>query len=117
MNPIPHDLKCALYWFINFTSKGLLDNPAWELDSIAEFDSGQLNWDKYLTTINDPTIITTAFTIWMNNIQMDDDGIVQNEQYAAFRAFQYLRQHFDHRFTNDDIQPSLTREELDEHQW
>jgi hypothetical protein len=67
MKPIPHDLKCSLYWFVNSISKGLLDNPAWELDPIDQFNSGQLNWDEYLATINDPTIISTAFTIWMNN--------------------------------------------------
>jgi hypothetical protein len=117
MKLIPHDLKCSLYWFVNSISKGLLDNPAWELDTIDEFNSGQLNWDEYLATINDPTIISTAFTIWMNNIQMDDDNIVQNEEHATFRAFQYLRQHFDHRFTHDDIQPPFTEDELDEPQF
>jgi hypothetical protein len=73
---IPHNLKCSLYWLVNSISKGLLDNSDWELDSVDEFNSGQLNWDEYLVTINDPTIISPAFTIWMNNIQMDDDDMV-----------------------------------------
>ena len=117
MNSIPHDLKRALYWFVDYTTKGLLDNPAWDFDPVEAFETEQLDWDKYIATITDPTIIKTAFTIWMNNIQMNDDGTVQNEDYAEWRAFQCLRPHFDDRFAHADIDPPFTDEELAEPQW
>ena len=117
MNPIPHDLKSALYWFVSNISKGLLQNENWDFDPIEDFDSGTLCWDKYVQTINDSTVITTAFTIWMNNIQINENGMVENSEYAAFRAFQCLRTHFDTRFVHENIVPPFSEEELTEPQW
>lgn len=114
---IPHHLKSALYWFVDFISKGLLDNKAWDFHPLEDFDSQTISWDKYIATITHPTIIKTAFTIWMNNIRMNEDGTVENEEYAAFRAFQCLRPHFDPRYSHDDIVPPFSDEELAEAQW
>ena len=116
MNSIPDGLKLALYWFVDAISKGLLDNENWDFEPVERFETGELDWDRYLAAINDPTIIKTVYTIWMNNIQMDDENRVVNEQHACFRAFQYLRTQFDEEFTFDNIAPPLTETELVEAQ-
>ena len=81
MNPIPDGLKISLYWFVDFVTKGLLDNENWDFDPMVRFDSNEFDWNRYTSAINDPTIIKTVFTIWMNNIQLDNDNRVINFEY------------------------------------
>jgi hypothetical protein len=117
MKQIPYGLKVALYWFIDAITKGLLDNENWDFDPLDRFDSGELDWNRYQAVINDPTIIKTVYTIWMNNIQLDDEHQVVNAEYACFRAFQYVRTQFDDGYTSDKIEPPLTRAEFEEAQF
>ena len=117
MNSIPDGLKISLYWFVDSVTKGLMDNENWDFDPLERFDSGELDWDRYISAINDPTIIKTVYTIWMNNIELDNENRVTNEQHASFRAFQYLRTQFDDEYTFDRITPTYTSAELNEAQF
>ena len=116
MTPLPDNLKLALYWFVDAISKGLLDNESWDFEPLEQFENGKLDWDRYLAAINDPTTIKTVYTIWMNNIRLDENYRVVNEQGASFRAFQYLRTQFDDNFSFDRIDPPFTDDELTEAQ-
>ena len=117
MKLIPSELKQALYWFVDSISKGMLENENWDFEPTEKFDNGDLDWAKYVAACNDPTVAKTAYTIWMNTIQLDRENRVLNESYATFRAFQYLRTHFDDTYNHDDITPPLTSVELDESQF
>lgn len=111
---MPHlskSLKSALYWFVQDVSKGLLEDSGWDFD----FDLHVLDWNQYQSVILDPTIIVTAYTVWMNNIQTDELGNVLNEEYAALRAFQVLRPHFDPAY--DGPTPPFADWELVEEQF
>jgi hypothetical protein len=117
MKPIPNGLKVALYWFVDAITKGLLGNENWDFDPLERFDSGELDWQQYQAAINHPTIIKTVYTIWMNNIQLDDEHQVVNKEHACFRAFQYLRTQFDSEYRFDQIDPPFTGAELGEAQY
>ncbi len=108
MPHLSHSLKSSLYWFVQDVSKGLLENDAWDFD----FDLHVPDWTQYQATILEPTIFATAFSIWMNNIELDESGNVLNEEHAALRAFQCLRPHFDPTFSHKDVQPPFADWEL-----
>ena len=41
------------------------------------------------------TTVSIIFAVYMNNIELDKDGIVQNQNYAIRRAAQYIRLSYD----------------------
>ncbi len=42
-----------------------------------------------------------AFAIFMNNLEIDEDGNVLNYKYSENRAAQYIRQYFDKNYKAD----------------
>lgn len=43
----------------------------------------------------EPSLLETAYAIFANNIEMDQDGTVLNAKYAEQRAAQYIREYCD----------------------
>ena len=43
----------------------------------------------------EPSLLETAYAIFANNIEMDEDGNVLNAKYAEQRAAQYIRKYCD----------------------
>ena len=59
----------------------------------------QLEGINYLELFgNEPSAIETAFAIFANVIEMDDNGNVINEKYAEKRAVDYIRSYCDPDF-------------------
>lgn len=55
-----------------------------------------LNGIDYTSEINEePSFTEQAFAIFMNNLEMDNDGSVTNYKYCENRAAQYIRRYFD----------------------
>ncbi len=108
-------LKSSLYWFVEDLSKGLLDNEGWDFD-YENLDSIEGLWEKYQKAILDPSIIKLVFSIWSNNIEIDENGSVLNEDRSSLRAFQYLRSCFDPDFDAGDIVPPLEDWEMVEYE-
>ncbi len=48
---------------------------------------------------NEPSAIEQVFAIYVNVIELDDDGNVLNAKYAEKRATDYLRSYCDRSFT------------------
>ena len=51
-----------------------------------------------------------AFTIFMNNLEVDEDGNVLNYKYAENRAAQYIRRYFDSSYT---VEPPFENSEME----
>jgi len=79
------------------------------------FDKRVLDWKRYQEVIVDPTVMKEAITVWSNNIEIDDKGLVINEDWARFRAFQAIRRHFDKNWSN--ITPPLEQWEAMENEF
>ena len=108
-------LKSSLYWFVEDLSKGLLDNEDWDF-GYENLDTIEGLWEKYQKAILDPSTIKQVFSIWSNNIEIDEKGNILNEDAASLRAFQYLRSCFDPDFDASDIVPPLEGWEIIEHE-
>jgi len=66
--------------------------------------------------LKDSSVLKIAFTVWFNNVEMDESGAVLNEEYAALRAFQSIRPYFDDGYSSDDISPPLEQWEVPENE-
>ena len=115
MPRLSNHIKSALYWFIEDLVKCQFENERWDFDD-DRFGTGELNYEEYLKVLTCPSGIKGAISIWSNNLEIDENGIVLNEDYAAFRAFQWLRSDFDPSFDDKDIQPPFEDWELEEHE-
>lgn len=51
-----------------------------------------------------------AFAIFMNNLEVDEDGNVLNYKYAENRAAQYIRRYFDSSYT---VEPPFENWEME----
>ena len=99
-------LKSSLYWFVEDLSKGLLQDENWDFN-LEYFDKHENSWGKYQKTICDPFVMKQVFSIWSNNIELNEKEEVINDEHSAIRAFQFLRVQFDPNFTYEDIKPPL----------
>lgn len=113
---LTRSIRSALYWFIENYSKGLVGSERWDLTNDS-FDEGTLDWEVYKSATTDPTVMKIAITVWSNNIEVDAAGVVLNEEWACFRAFQAIRLHFDPNFSNADIVPPLEQWEVMENEF
>lgn len=55
-------------------------------------------WMGLSLALSQPSAIEQAFAIYVNVIQLDDNGKVLNAKYAEKRATDYLRAYFDPNF-------------------
>ena len=113
---IPDGVKIALYWFVEHLLKGMLEDDRWDFDE-SWFEEGVKDWGKYQSALLDSGVMKTAFTVWSNNVELDENGIVTNDGYAEFRAFQSIRPHFDDEYTYDDIEPPFEQWEVIENEF
>lgn len=77
------------YWFAH----GTLGYPI--LEGIDYTDS---------TMKEESSFVEQAFAIFMNNLELDEDGSVVNYKYCEQRAAQYIRSYFEAGYT---VQPPL----------
>lgn len=61
---------------------------------------------------NEPSAIERVFAIYINLIEMDEDGVVINDEYAQRRATDYLRSYLDSVF---EVQPPYEDWEIELH--
>lgn len=108
LKQLPLPLKIALSDFIIFLQKGLIDDERWN------WDLDNTDWKLYQEAFLDPTILRTTLAVWMNAVEMDDAGNVTNQSDAAFRAYQYFRQTFDHDYIRSENAPTFEAWEIEE---
>jgi hypothetical protein len=110
-------IKSALYWFIDAYATGKLRDERWDIKQHGAFDDGVLDWKRYQEVIADPFVMKVAITVWSNNLEVDEKGLVINEDWARFRAFQAIRHHFDKNFSTANIKPPLEQWEVMENEF
>jgi hypothetical protein len=54
--------------------------------------------DYISVVLSEPSSLEAAYAIFINNIEMDDNGTVLNAKYAEQRAAQYIRQYCDETY-------------------
>ena len=59
----------------------------------------------FCSALTGPSAMKQVFSIWSNNIEIDEEGKVLNEDYALFRGGQYLRVAFDPNFHYHEVVP------------
>ena len=101
-------LKIALSDFIIDLQGGLIDDERWN------WDVERSDWKMYQESFLDPTVLRTTLAVWMNTIEMDENGNVTNESDAAFRAFQYFRHVFDLEYRESKEAPRFEPWEIEE---
>lgn len=73
------------YWFVH----GTLGYPILKgIDYLSELDE-------------DSSCMEQAFAIFMNNLELDDEGNVLNYNYCERRAAEYIREYFDPAYHPD----------------
>lgn len=91
--------------------KGLLDDDRWD------WDVERIEWPRYQEGFCDPTVLKTTLTVFLNNLQMDDGGVVVNYDDAKFRGFQYFRALIDPSYSIAQVTPPFESSELEEPDW
>ncbi len=79
-----HCLRMFTYYYTN----GTLGFMVGEVPT-----SGEIDYREELK--DSPSNVEAIFSVYMNNIEMDDDGIVLNNKHAMKRAAQYIRSTYD----------------------
>ena len=108
MTKLPFPLKMALSDFIIDLQKGLIDDERWN------WDMEKSDWKQYQGSFLDPTILRTTLAVWMNTVELDENGNVTNQVDAAFRAFQYFRHIFDREYVASEAAPTFEPWEIEE---
>lgn len=86
---LSHSFSGALRRFSYWIANGTVGYPLLEgIDYISVFS-------------DEPSLLETAYAVFANNIEMDENGTVLNEHYAQQRAAQYIRQYCDPAYTPD----------------
>lgn len=60
--------------------------------------------------MEESSFVEQAFAIFMNNLELDEDGKVLNYRYCENRAAQYIRSYFDQKYK---IEPPLENWEVE----
>jgi hypothetical protein len=92
MTKISKKIRGAVTGFMVLLCKGLMDDSRWD------WDVENCNWEKYKNTFSEPTILRSTISVFLNNLEVDSQGIVLNYVDARYRAFQYFRSHVDNDF-------------------
>ena len=72
---------------------GALRTFAYSLASGTHYQLGDVDYIELFG--NEPSAIEKVFAIYVNVIEMDENGIVLNAKYAEKRAFEYLHWYCD----------------------
>lgn len=107
MKSLSGSFKSALYWFVLDIMKGNLSHPDWDFKYVRDFNEVEGLREEFDEVISDPEVMKKVFTVWSNNIELDQSGNVVNTRHARLRAFQYLRCHFDPRFPEESVSPQF----------
>lgn len=77
---VSHSVSGAVRQFSYWIANGTVGYPLLEgVDYIEAFRES-------------PSLLETAYAVFMNNLEMDGDGRVLNAKYAEKRAAQYIKQ-------------------------
>lgn len=85
---LSEDFRHCLRMFTYYYTNGTLGFVVGEVPTSGEFDYREEFKDT-------PSIVESIFSVYTNNIEMDNDGIVLNNKHAMKRAAQYIRSSFD----------------------
>ena len=104
---ISEDIKGAVSGFIIDLCKGLMEDERWD------WDLEECDWEYYKKCFADPGILRTTIAVFMNNLEIDENGTVSNYEDASFRGFQYFRRCCDKNYELNNF----TDWELEEPDW
>ena len=100
---LSEDYRKNFRLFMYYYSNGTLGFVTGELPV-----SGDIDYREEL--LYEPSTMETVVSVYMNNINMDEAGIVQNQQHAMKRAAQYIRMSYDHDYM---VEPQFEDWEVD----
>ena len=78
---VSHSVSGAVRRFSYWLANGTVGNPI--LEGIDYFDEFK----------ESPSLLETVYAIFINNLELDENGNVLNEKYAEKRAAQYIKQY------------------------
>lgn len=88
---VSHSVSGAVRQFSYWIANGTVGYPLLEgVDYIEAFRES-------------PSLLETAYAVFMNNLEMDGDGRVLNAKYAEKRAAQYIKQWCVEGYTADPL--------------
>ncbi len=96
-----HHLRLFTYYFTN----GTLGFMVGEVPTSGDFDYREDLMDS-------PSDMETMYSVYMNNIEMDENGTVLNDKHAMKRAAQYIRSSYDMKYV---VVPEFEDWELELH--
>lgn len=95
---VNHSISGAVRRFSYWLANGTVGNPI--LKNINYFDEFK----------ESPSLLESVYAVFINNLELDENGNVLNEKYAEQRAAQYIKQycvkdyHAEPAFSFDEVE-------------